>query len=220
MTVLLLFNLSLFVPLAIGEEEPAVFLSINNVELIVPIEGYTPEKLFERSILYYPKNAVRDGLAHFGATRDDWKNFPRLHKGIDIYPEPPAKVLSAADGKVIKTGDGHRAGPFVVINHCNGISTAYIHLSDVSVGPGQKVKKGQVIGTITGATGNAYEPQLHFELRSNGNRVDPIKHALKTHSETEQGARLNELYSLFKKQLPDRKAKRKQALKEMRNKKE
>lgn len=215
-----IFCLVIFVCLARAQEKGKHLLTIHDTELIVPIEGYTVEKLFERSILYYPKNPVKDGLPHFGAVRDDWKNAPRPHKGIDIYVESGVKVIAVANGKVRKTGDGHRAGPFAIINHGNGITVSYIHLSTVKIVPGQKVKKGDVIGTITGPAGNGYEPQLHFELFNKRIRVDPIKLVLKTHTGTEMGDRLEKLYKHFEIELPGRIEKRKLALEQMKKKKD
>lgn len=102
----------------------------------------------------------------------------RRHGGIDIAGAGiyGARVVSAADGVVIKTntsGWGGGYGLFVIIDHGNGRSTLYAHLSGVAVSPGQKVSKGQVIGYV-GNTGRSTGPHLHYEARRNGVKYDPM----------------------------------------------
>jgi murein DD-endopeptidase MepM/ murein hydrolase activator NlpD len=116
---------------------------------------------------------VRDGLPHFGAMRDDWMGAPRRHKGIDIYIDK-VTVQSVAGGKVVGTGLGPRSGGWATIRHGQGVDTTYVHISSLRIETGDVISRGQPIAAIDGALGNAIQPQLHFELRIDGESVDPV----------------------------------------------
>jgi murein DD-endopeptidase MepM/ murein hydrolase activator NlpD len=96
----------------------------------------------------------------------------RMHEGIDIGVPCGTPIHAAAAGTVIYSGwmDGY--GNFVVIDHGNGLATAYGHQSAIYVSGGS-VSRGQVIGAV-GSTGNSTGCHLHFEVRVNGNPVDPL----------------------------------------------
>lgn len=106
-----------------------------------------------------------------------WRNHPIfgrqiLHSGIDIGVDEGTPVHAADGGVVVYSGwmDGY--GYAVVIDHGNGISTLYGHNSDLAVSEGQTVSKGTVIA-YAGSTGNSTGPHVHFEVRVNGDPVDP-----------------------------------------------
>ncbi len=82
-------------------------------------------------------------------------------------------IGAAAAGTVILTGPNGGYGNLVVVDHGNGISTAYAHLSSISVSVGQSVGQGTVVGGM-GTTGNSTGVHLHFEVRVNGSPVDPL----------------------------------------------
>ncbi|HEY7003590.1 MAG TPA: peptidoglycan DD-metalloendopeptidase family protein [Gaiellaceae bacterium] len=98
-----------------------------------------------------------------------WGSF---HEGIDIGAACGTPIHAAAAGTVIYSGwmDGY--GNFVVIDHGNGLATAYGHQSAIYVSGGS-VSQGQVIGAV-GSTGHSTGCHLHFEVRVNGNPVDPL----------------------------------------------
>jgi murein DD-endopeptidase MepM/ murein hydrolase activator NlpD len=107
-----------------------------------------------------------------------WRNSPmgggsELHPGMDIANSMGAPVVAAADGEVIQSGAAGGYGNMVQIDHGNGISTIYGHNSRIIVNVGQSVRKGQVISYV-GSTGKSTGPHLHYEVRVNGNAVDPI----------------------------------------------
>ncbi|HLU26865.1 MAG TPA: M23 family metallopeptidase [Glycomyces sp.] len=97
----------------------------------------------------------------------------RLHAGVDFanwYDDP---IWAIADGKVTYAGwmDGY--GGLVVVDHGDGVETAYGHASEVLVEVGDKVEQGDHL-SLTGNTGNSTGPHLHFEVRIHGEQVDPL----------------------------------------------
>jgi murein DD-endopeptidase MepM/ murein hydrolase activator NlpD len=97
----------------------------------------------------------------------------RLHEGIDISCAYGAPNRAAAAGTVIYSGWLGGYGNLVVIDHGNGLSTAYAHASALLVGVGQSVTQGETV-SLVGSTGNSSGPHLHFEVRVNGQAVDPL----------------------------------------------
>ena len=97
----------------------------------------------------------------------------RMHEGIDIGVSYGTPIHAAASGRVIYAGwmDGY--GNLTAIDHGRGLSTAYGHQSQIAVSLGQTVTQGQLIGYV-GCTGHCFGPHLHFEVRINGNPVDPL----------------------------------------------
>ena len=85
------------------------------------------------------------------------------------------KISAAESGKVITASYHWSYGNYIVIDHGNGLSTLYAHCSSLAVGAGQSVSKGQTIGYI-GSTGNSSGPHLHFEVRVNGSRTNPLNY--------------------------------------------
>ena len=96
-----------------------------------------------------------------------------LHSGIDIGVDYGTPVHAADSGVVVEAGWISGYGYGVVIDHGNGLSTLYGHNESLAVSSGQTVSKGQVIA-YAGSTGNSTGPHVHFEVRSNGEPVDPM----------------------------------------------
>jgi len=97
----------------------------------------------------------------------------RVHEGIDIAVGSGTPVHAAASGTVIYAGWMSGYGNIVVIDHGNGLSTAYGHNSSLVVGLGASVGRGYVIA-LSGSTGHSTGPHVHFEVRVNGAPVDPL----------------------------------------------
>lgn len=96
------------------------------------------------------------------------------HDGVDMIVIRGTDVYAAADGVVAEgTGRSKSAGNVVVISHAGPYSTVYSHLDNVNVSRGQKVRRGQKIGTV-GMTGKAYAPHLHYSVLKDGEVVDPV----------------------------------------------
>lgn len=95
--------------------------------------------------------------------------------GINIAAPKGTPVAAAADGIVAYVGDDLRSyGNLVLIRHSGGMTTAYAHLSSVSVRKGARIAKGQPIGTV-GTSGTVSTSQLHFEVRKGSETIDPKK---------------------------------------------
>jgi murein DD-endopeptidase MepM/ murein hydrolase activator NlpD len=97
----------------------------------------------------------------------------RMHEGIDIGVGYGTPIRAAASGTIIYCGWEGGYGNLVVIDHGGSLATAYGHQSSIAVSCGQSVSQGQVIGYV-GCTGHCFGPHLHFEVRINGNPVDPL----------------------------------------------
>jgi murein DD-endopeptidase MepM/ murein hydrolase activator NlpD len=101
--------------------------------------------------------------------------YTRMHKGIDFAVPTGTPVMAAGSGTIQIQGWLGGYGNFVLINHGNTYSTAYGHLSRFAPGlhQGSHVRQGQVVA-YSGATGLATGPHLHYEIRINGNQVNPL----------------------------------------------
>ncbi|HXF97814.1 MAG TPA: M23 family metallopeptidase, partial [Gaiellaceae bacterium] len=97
----------------------------------------------------------------------------RMHEGIDIAASTGTPIRAAAAGTVIHAGWLGGYGNLVVLDHGNGLATAYAHASAILVSVGQRVAQGETIALV-GSTGNSSGPHLHFEVRVNGAAVDPL----------------------------------------------
>lgn len=95
------------------------------------------------------------------------------HSGIDIGVDEGTPVHAADSGVIVWSGWMGGYGYAVVIDHGNGLSTLYGHNSELAVDEGQSVSKGQVVA-YAGSTGNSTGPHVHFEVRENGDPVDPM----------------------------------------------
>lgn len=100
-------------------------------------------------------------------------HFSRLHAGIDFGAAWGSPIVAAADGQVVGAGYSGGYGRQVRIAHAGGIVTTYSHLSSIIASSGLPVRQGQVIGYV-GSSGLSTGPHLHFEVRINGQPVNPL----------------------------------------------
>jgi murein DD-endopeptidase MepM/ murein hydrolase activator NlpD len=110
----------------------------------------------------------------FGVRSDPFLGRPAMHTGLDFRAAMGDPVRATANGKVISSGWAGGYGRMVEIDHGNGLSTRYGHLSQINVKVGDLIKIGQVIGEV-GSTGRSTGPHLHYETRIDGDAVDPQK---------------------------------------------
>jgi murein DD-endopeptidase MepM/ murein hydrolase activator NlpD len=110
----------------------------------------------------------------FGARIDPFYGRPAMHTGIDFRESYGDGVRATAAGVVTIAGSDGGYGTMVEIDHGNGLSTRYAHLSHVSVVPNQKIAAGDLVGHA-GSSGRATGPHLHYETRINGEPVDPAR---------------------------------------------
>lgn len=97
------------------------------------------------------------------------------HSGVDVAPGAGALVVAPADGVIVLAGPPMFSleGNLVIVDHGMGLNSAFLHLATVAVEAGQRVRQGQPIGTV-GATGRATGPHLHWSLKWNDARLDPL----------------------------------------------
>ena len=110
----------------------------------------------------------------FGVRADPFLGRPAMHSGLDFRSETGDPVRATANGVVETAGWNGGYGKLVEVDHGNGYSTRYGHLSEIDVKVGQQVKIGQIIGRV-GSTGRSTGPHLHYETRIDGDAVDPQK---------------------------------------------
>lgn len=102
-------------------------------------------------------------------------NIPKSpHTGVDVRGRKGDKILAPNDAVVALVDNEFFGGNALLLNHGQGIYTMFFHLSKVLVKPGQVVKKGDVIALV-GATGRATGPHLHWGVRVQGARIDPLE---------------------------------------------
>ena len=131
--------------------------------------------------LQWPLPVAGTITSQFGHRVDPITGEVSSHTGTDIACAEGTPILAAADGIVTVANGldswGGSYGYYIQIDHGGGIETLYAHCSSICVTPGQQVQAGQVIGYV-GHTGRATGSHLHFEVRANGNRVNPLQNFL------------------------------------------
>jgi murein DD-endopeptidase MepM/ murein hydrolase activator NlpD len=110
----------------------------------------------------------------FGNRLDPFLGRLALHAGIDFRAPTGTRILATAPGTVITAGKTGGYGNMVEIDHGNGITTRYAHLSSVLVNVGDRITTGEAIAR-SGSTGRSTGPHLHYEVRLNGEAVDPMR---------------------------------------------
>ena len=111
----------------------------------------------------------------FGYRADPFLGRPALHPGVDLAEAYGAEIHAAASGRVVHAGPAGGYGNMVELDHGNGLATRYAHMSETLVEEGQQIVKGAVLGRL-GSTGRSTGPHLHYEVRVDGEPVDPERY--------------------------------------------
>ncbi len=116
--------------------------------------------------------------SRYGRRHSPWTGKAKFHAGIDIANRRGTPVHASGDGTVKFAGRKASNGKIVVLDHGQGITTHYAHLSKIHVKKGDSVQKNQKIANV-GNTGKNTNPHLHYEVRINGTPINPRRHLLK-----------------------------------------
>jgi murein DD-endopeptidase MepM/ murein hydrolase activator NlpD len=114
----------------------------------------------------------------FGGRSDPFSGEGAFHTGIDLDAPSGTPVHATADGVVEKASWSRTYGKLVIVNHGNGLETYYAHLSRFNVLPGQEVRRGEIVA-VSGRTGHATGPHVHYEVRLSGTPVNPYRYLAK-----------------------------------------
>lgn len=174
--------------------EPVVIKMLLEIKYRTPIEimaacGYTQtDENWARLMYKTLEQGHNSAVGTLGSIFEDssWRNHissdygPRtnpyvgFHKGIDIGMPMGTPICATKDGTVSTSLYSNGSyGYYIILDHGDGIQTLYAHCSELLVSVGDVVTKGQVIAKV-GSTGNSTGPHVHFEVRINGERVDPL----------------------------------------------
>ncbi len=134
----------------------AVMRERARIPSIWPVEGETTDSFGVRG------NPFGGGSSEF-------------HPGQDISAPRGTPVIAPADGTVTQAGWQNGYGQMVVLDHGNGLTTRYAHLSKIEVSPGQELKRGSRLGEV-GSTGRSTGPHLHYEVRIGEAPVSPRRY--------------------------------------------
>lgn len=96
-----------------------------------------------------------------------------FHTGLDIAAEEGTKIRAVYSGRVLKTGEDSRAGKYIFLEHSGGFVTFYCHCSEISARVGANIRQGETIARV-GSTGWSTGPHLHFEVRKDNVRYNPL----------------------------------------------
>lgn len=141
-------------------------------ELDMALARLEEVKSAARDVPVYNPMPGRQISSNFGTRRDPFLRRPAMHSGMDFRARSGTPILAGGAGKVTSAGWNGGYGRMVEIDHGNGFTTRYAHMSRIEVTRGQEVATGDLIGLV-GSTGRSTGPHLHYEVRSNGTAVDP-----------------------------------------------
>ncbi len=160
-----------FIPIVVDADAPAFDKALAHVERDVALADR-----LRRLLPIIPVRAPLIGEAEvtspFGYRLDPFLGRPALHPGVDLVQDYGAEIHATAAGRVVHAGPMGGYGDMVEIDHANGLASRYGHMSEILVEEGQEVKAGAVLGRL-GSTGRSTGPHLHYEVRVDGEPVDP-----------------------------------------------
>jgi len=125
--------------------------------------------------MLWPVPGYRTITSYYGMRVHPITGVYKLHSGIDVGAPTGAKFIAVASGTVVKAAYTTGYGNMVIIDHGGGLQTLYAHGSAILVSSGQKVSAGDAVLKV-GSTGYSTGPHAHFEVRVNGNTVNPLNY--------------------------------------------
>jgi murein DD-endopeptidase MepM/ murein hydrolase activator NlpD len=163
-----------FIPAEAGPNAPAFDQTLTRVARDV-----ATAKRLEALMPFMPVRMPLSGDASvtspFGYRADPFLGRLALHPGVDLVEAYGDEIHAAAAGRITHAGPMGGYGIMVEIDHGNGLSTRYAHMSEALVAEGQDVVQGAILGRI-GSTGRSTGPHLHYEVRVDGEPVDPDRY--------------------------------------------
>ena len=153
-----------------------LFASWRSLDKGVGFAAAAPAFMVGANSVSIPSRVPVDGVrltSDFGMRWHPVLGGHRMHKGIDLSSPVGTAVHATADGVVGRADWFGSYGLFIAIEHGGSLETRYGHLSRVNVAAGQLVRKGDVIGYV-GTTGRSTGPHLHYEVRVEGEAVNPV----------------------------------------------
>ncbi len=134
---------------------------------------FTPRgQSVKKALLRTPIDGARL-TSGFGKRHHPILGFSLMHKGVDFGAVSGTPIQAAGEGLVEVAGWNGAYGNYVRLRHGNGYATAYAHMSRMNVKTGQRVRQGQIIGSV-GTTGRSTGPHLHYEVLLQGKQVNPM----------------------------------------------
>lgn len=155
-----------------NNEEKLITFTVTKIEKAKPVINLDYEDstfAFLEKQLYVPANGVI--TSHFG------ERWGTIHKGLDIAANENTPIKAALNGKVTFSGVLNGYGNVIILSHDNNVETLYAHCNKLYANEGESVSKGQHIADM-GNTGDSTGPHLHFEIKVNGEAVNPLKYMM------------------------------------------
>jgi murein DD-endopeptidase MepM/ murein hydrolase activator NlpD len=121
-------------------------------------------------------NDLKRLSSYYGYRIDPFYKVKKFHEGVDFSAPTGTEIYATGNGTVVDCGRSRGGyGNVIIIDHGFGYKTRYAHMHSFEVKEGQKVTRGQVIGTV-GNTGKSTSPHLHYEVWKNNRRINPINY--------------------------------------------
>lgn len=152
-------------------EIPEIAETVSDEPLKIENMTYNRSDLGNINALCVPVNGVL--TSGFGKRPDPFTDAESHHYGIDIAAPYGTEIGVCADGIIEKTGCESGYGNFVIVKHSDNFKSLYGHCSRICVSEGEKIKAGETVALV-GSTGRSTGNHLHFEIRINGQKVNPL----------------------------------------------
>ncbi|HEY0562953.1 MAG TPA: M23 family metallopeptidase [Methylophilus sp.] len=164
-------------PMSEAELQAAIADLISTVDSRDEYQSKIEAKVLQQSVLKDMLPNERPINTGYNSSSYGWRVDPfngnkAFHEGLDFQANSGEPILAAADGIVTTAEHTPDYGNLVKVNHGSGLETRYAHASKLMVKAGDRVAKGQVVALV-GSTGRSTGPHLHYEIRLNGNALDP-----------------------------------------------